>query len=143
MNANGWFYQLGNERLGPVSLAALQTLVRNGKVGRETRVWAEGLTEPVAAGTLSVLFPPDVDTSLKYLVPVGRSGYAIAAGYLGIMPFIPFAPFLAVLFAILGIRDLRRHPEKLGWGRIITGLVLGGLFSIVYLAVIVAALTSK
>jgi hypothetical protein len=32
---------------------------------------------------------------------------------------------LAVLFGILGVRDIRRHPDKYGMGRAIFGLVMG------------------
>ena len=144
MDASGWYYQVGNERRGPVALSELQAMARGGRLSRETRVWAEGLTEAVPAGTLSVLFPPGVDPSLKYLVPVGRSGYAIAAGYLGLFGiFIPFMCFLAVLFAALGVRDLKRHPDKLGWGRIITGFVCGIPMSLIWIGIVAMAVLKK
>jgi hypothetical protein len=83
------------------------------------------------------------DPSLKYLVPVGRSGYAIAAGYLGLFSLIiPFLCFATVTFSILGTLDLRKHPEKLGWGRIVTGYVLGGIMTLVHLIVLAGAMFS-
>ncbi len=83
------------------------------------------------------------DPSLKYLVPVGRSGYAIAAGYLGLFSLvIPFLCFATMIFSILGTLDLRKHPEKLGWGRIGTGYALGGTMTLVHLIVIASAIFS-
>ena len=56
------------------------------------------------------------NAAMRMLLPVGRSGWAIAAGYAGLFSvlFVP-AP-VALILAILAIRDLRRHREKHGWG---------------------------
>lgn len=72
---------------------------------------------------------PDIgqDAGIRMLLPVGRSGYAIIAGYLGLMsPLCVFAPF-ALLFGILAVRDIRRHPDRHGLGRAWFGIVMGGL----------------
>jgi amino acid transporter len=147
MQSSGWFYEVGNERLGPVSLEVLQVLVRSGKVGRQTRVWAEGLPEPVPAGSFAALFAapgPQADPALKYVLPVGRSGWAIAAGYLAIFGmFIPLFCFQALLCAAVGVSDIRKHPEKLGWGRIVFAFIVGGLWSIGHVIVIVAMAAAK
>jgi len=147
MQTSGWFYEVGNERLGPVSLEVLQVLVRSGKVGRQTRVWAEGLPEPVPAGSFAVLFSAaaaPVDPSLKYILPVGRSGWAIAAGYLAIFGMvIPLLCFLALVCAAVAVADLRKHPEKLGWGRIIFAFFAGGLWSVGHLILLVVLLAGK
>ena len=70
------------------------------------------------------------NAAMRMLLPVGRSGWAIAAGYAGLFSvlFVP-AP-IALILAILAIRDLRRHREKHGMGRAIFGLVMGGIFSL-------------
>ena len=69
----------------------------------------------------------EVNKSLSLIVPIGRSGYAIAAGYLGLLsPLLVFAPF-AILFGILALVDIRKHPEKLGKVRAWLGIILGGL----------------
>ena len=144
METSGWYYEVGNERRGPFALAELQAMVKGGRVTRQTRVWAEGLKEAVPAGTLAVLFggaPVPADPSLKYLLPVGRSGFAIAAGYLGLFGIaVPFLCIAAVIFSILGARDLKRNPEKLGWGRVITGFVLGIPMSLIWIGILVAGL---
>ena len=125
MDAGGWFYEVEGARRGPVSLAELKQLVADKTVTAATPVWAEGLAAPVKAGGLAVLFPPQPDGATSWLLPVGRSGFAIAAGYLGLLSFVPFVGVLALLFAGLAIRDLLTHKEKRGWGRVVTALVIG------------------
>ena len=64
----------------------------------------------------------------------------MAAGYLGIFGFF-FPPIgvAALVLGILGVRDLKNHPEKNGWGRAITGIVLGALMTLatLFLAVLI------
>jgi signal transduction histidine kinase len=64
---------------------------------------------------------------MRIIIPVGRSLWAILAGYLGLFSvLIVPAPF-AVLFGVLAIRDLRKHPAKHGMGRAVFGIVCGSL----------------
>ena len=72
------------------------------------------------------------------LLPVGRSGFAIAAGYLGLFAVIFFPAPLALLFGILAYRDIKRNPKKSGMGRAIFGIVMGALFSLGLLLIIVS-----
>jgi hypothetical protein len=72
-------------------------------------------------------FEPDAAT--RMLLPVGRSLWAIAAGYLGLFSLIPiFAP-LAVIVSIVAIIQVKRNPKLHGMGRAIFGLVMGCLMS--------------
>lgn len=72
--------------------------------------------------------------AMRMLLPVGRSGWAIAAGYLGLFSLVlVFAPF-AVLCSILAIVDLKKNPKKCGMGRAIFGLVMGVLGTIALVA---------
>jgi hypothetical protein len=73
------------------------------------------------------------DPAMRMLLPIGRSAWAIAAGYLGLFSFIVFPAPLALILGIIAIRDLRKHPEKRGMGRAIFGLVMGGLGTCVLL----------
>ena len=68
------------------------------------------------------------DRALRMVVPVGRSGWAIAAGYLGLVSWIiiPLAPF-AILCAELGRREIAKNPKKHGMGRVVTGFVGGAI----------------
>jgi len=128
----GWFYEIDGTRRGPVSLLELKQLVLQKAISPTTPVFAEGMPAPVPAGRLPMLFPPPPDGAMRWLLPVGRSGFAIAAGYLALCAFIPFAGALALVFAALAIRDLRRHPEKSGWGRVIFALVVGSVSTFFY-----------
>lgn len=59
------------------------------------------------------------------MLPVGRSGFAIAAGYLGLVSVLLLPAPLAIIFAILAIRAIHRDPHKHGMGRAIFGLIMG------------------
>ena len=73
------------------------------------------------------------DPSLKYLLPIGRSGWAIAAGYLGLVSvLLIFAPF-ALGTGIYALRDIREHPGRLGVGRAWFGIVMGTIFTALFL----------
>jgi len=62
---------------------------------------------------------------MRMLLPVGRSGLAIAAGYAGLLAvFGVFGP-VALLLGILAIIDIKRHPRKHGMGRAVFGVVMG------------------
>jgi hypothetical protein len=72
------------------------------------------------------------------LLPVGRSGLAIAAGYAGLFSLVIIPAPIALILSIVAIVDLKGHPEKHGWGRTIFGLIMG-LIGTVILAVCLAA----
>lgn len=64
---------------------------------------------------------------MRMVLPVGRSGLAIAAGYAGLFALLLFPAPIALILGIAAIIDIRRNPEKHGMGRAIFGLVTGGL----------------
>ena len=65
------------------------------------------------------------DPAMRWLLPVGRSGWAIAAGYLGLLSVLGcLAPF-SLIVSIIAIRDIRKHPHLHGMGRAVFGLVMG------------------
>jgi hypothetical protein len=75
---------------------------------------------------------------MRMVLPVGRSGLAIAAGYAGLFAILGiFAPGALVL-GILALRDLSKHPEKLGRGRAWFGVIAGGLFTALMVLMILA-----
>ncbi len=65
--------------------------------------------------------------AMRMLLPVGRSGFAIAASYAGLFALLVVPAPLALLLGILAVRDLRRNPKKYGMGRAIFGVVMGAL----------------
>lgn len=80
---------------------------------------------------------------MRMLIPIGRSGWAIAAGYLGLLsPLLVPAPF-AIAVSLVAIGDVRRsraEPKpRRGMGRAVFGLVMGVLGSIALGVLIITA----
>jgi hypothetical protein len=93
-------------------------------------------TACLQCGKPRVAMPPPLpassagtDPALRWLLPVGRSGFAIAAGYLALLSMVPVLGQLALAFGLLALRDIGRHPEKGGRGRAWFGVIAGGFFT--------------
>lgn len=67
------------------------------------------------------------NVAIRMILPVGRSGLAIAAGYLGLLSVLIIPAPFAVLTGILAIWQIRCDPKKHGMGRAIFGIVMGGI----------------
>jgi Domain of unknown function (DUF4190) len=67
------------------------------------------------------------DPAIRLLLPVGRSGWAIAAGYLGLVSVLCIPAPFALVAGILAIREMRRDPKKHGMGRAVFGIIMGAL----------------
>lgn len=149
-----WFWDVQGQKQGPVWLDALQHMARSGAITPDSLVWTTGMPEWMPAGRLPVLFTaagkpvPKLDGNQEFgglFLPSGpQSGFAIAAGYCGLIGvlFALTAP-LGVIFGILALRDLKQHPEKRGRGRAWTGIIAGGLVTLFWLVIIVAALAVR
>ena len=98
--------------------------------------WDPAQETPVA--TLVPTYDVGQDAGMRLLLPVGRSIWAIAAGYAGLFAFIFFPAPLAIILGIVAIRDIKKHPEKHGMGRAIFGLVAGIVGTIGLVGMIVA-----
>ncbi|MEN6371572.1 MAG: DUF4190 domain-containing protein [Armatimonadota bacterium] len=97
---------------------------------------------PLASQPVNVN-PAQYDSDLKYILPVGRSALAVAAGYAGLFSaLLVFGP-IAILLGILALKDIKKNPEKMGKGRAIFGIVMGILGTIGLVAVIVIQMTSS
>lgn len=83
---------------------------------------------------------PASDGGLHWLVPVGRTGLSIAAGYAGIVGLLCFytAP-VALVLGLLALRELR-DPALRGRGRAWFATVVGALGSVLLLVFVVADL---
>jgi len=81
----------------------------------------------------------DDNAALRWLIPVGRSGWAIAAGYAGLLAVFPIVGQLAIVFGILAIRDIKKHPGRHGLGRAWFGIVAGALATLVWLVLLVVS----
>lgn len=69
---------------------------------------------------------------MRMALPVGRSVWAIVAGYLGLFALLVYPAPLALLVSIVAVLDIRKStrgdgPVKYGMGRAVFGLVVGGL----------------
>ncbi len=78
------------------------------------------------------------DAAMRWVLPVGRSPWAIAAGYLGLFALLVIPAPFALATGILAIRDIRAHPSKHGMGRAIFGIVMGTVFSVLLAALLFA-----
>lgn len=97
---------------------------------------------PTEPGPLVTPHVPSLGDSagIRLLLPVGRSGWAIAAGYAGLFSLVlVFAP-VALILGMVAVVDIRRHPHKHGMGRAIFGIVMGVIFSVVLGLMIISAL---
>jgi hypothetical protein len=83
------------------------------------------------------------DPGMRLLLPVGRSGWAIAAGYLGLISVLVIPAPLALITGILAIREMHLDPKKHGMGRAIFGIIMGALGTIVLLLVLVMLVVEK
>ncbi|WP_197170776.1 DUF4190 domain-containing protein [Novipirellula aureliae] len=83
------------------------------------------------------------DPAMRLILPVGRSIYAIIAGYLGLFSLIVLPAPFAILFGILGLRDIKKNPHLGGKGRAIFGLVMGAIFTLLpMISIAIAVATS-
>jgi hypothetical protein len=96
--------------------------------------WTNHVSAPAAApstgwGTIAPHAAEEPDPLLRWVLPVGRSGWAIAAGYLGLLSVLVFPAPFALLFGILAVRDIKAH-SKHGMGRAVFGIVMGGVVTL-------------
>jgi hypothetical protein len=78
----------------------------------------------------------DEDRLNRILFPVGRSAWAIASGYLGLLSLLVIPAPFAVLTGIAGIVDIKKHPERHGMGRCVFGIVMGTLVTAALLLIL-------
>lgn len=90
-----------------------------------------GVPNPYQPSPYAPVQPTSIEPGLKYVVPIGASVWAVLSGYCGLLSLVLcFLGPPAILFGILGIRDIRRNPQRHGMFRCIIGIVLGALGSL-------------
>ena len=77
------------------------------------------------------------DAAMRLLLPVGRSGWAIAAGYLGLFSILVLLAPFALMTGIVAVSRIRRDPHLHGMGRAIFGIVMGTLGTLLLLLVLI------
>lgn len=86
------------------------------------------------------------DPAMRLLLPVGRSVWAVLAGYAGLFAVLIFPAPIALLLGVLALRDIKRHPEKFGRGRAVFALIMGMLGTLVlvfFLAMMVSEMNRR
>jgi len=81
------------------------------------------------------------DPAVRMLLPVGRSGWAIASGYLGLISVLLVPAPFALLTGILAVREMIRNPKKHGMGRAVFGMIMGSLGTLALLFILFVSLT--
>lgn len=77
--------------------------------------------------------PTEPNAFLALVVPVGRSGWAIFAGYLGLVSIMILPAPFAIWCGVLAIKDIRKNPHKLGLVRAWFGIIAGSTCLLVLL----------
>ena len=80
------------------------------------------------------------DAAMRMLMPVGRTGLSIAAGYAGLAALLILPAPVALVLGIAAVRELKRDSEKRGMGRAVFGLVLGGLGTLLLVLMLILIL---
>ncbi len=79
--------------------------------------------------------------SLTGILPTHTSGWAVAAGYLGLFSVLGFAAPFALVCGIIALRKLKQNPGLRGHVRAWIGIILGALGCVVLVGIIVALVT--
>ena len=137
--------QRAAQRFGPFGPAEVLTHHRDRRLLATDLAWSEGMPawEPLGAvmARLGSPLPATDETGdlSKWIAPVGRSAWAVAAGYFGLLSVLfVFAP-AALLCGIMGLRSLRANPGLGGKGRAWFGVAMGAVFSPLLLFGLIAA----
>jgi len=150
----------GQQPQGPITFTGLRNLAAAGHLLAGDQVWREGMAQWASAGTISGLtltpsppqpnFPPyaqysggplradmGADPGMRWILPVGRSGWAIAAGYLGLFSVLGVVAPIAIIVSMVAISDIKSNPHKHGMGRAVFGLIMGILGTLLLLVFII------
>ena len=83
------------------------------------------------------------DMGTRMLLPVGRSGWAIVAGYLALVSVLCLPAPFALIAGILAIREIRLDSTKHGMGRAIFGIVMGTIGTAMLLLMLIAIVAEQ
>ena len=143
-----WHVLVDRAPVGPLSESELTGWAHSGRLRPHDLVWSPGMpgwtpawqAQPfgaVFAGAATAA-PAKMgdDPMLRWLLPVGRSGWAIAAGYLALFSVLLFPAPFALATGIVAIVVIRRNPSRHGMGRAVFGIVMGALGTIALCALV-------
>jgi len=147
-----WHVVIRGYQSGPHPEAHLVAWARSGQLLPNDLVWSPGMpgwlpagrTQPFAGAFAGVpTYAPAPrrmgdDPMMRAILPVGRSGWAIAAGYLGLFAVLVLPAPFALAVGIRAVVDIKHSPDKHGMGRAVFGIVMGAVFSALLVVLIVA-----
>ena len=67
------------------------------------------------------------DATLRMLIPVGRSMWAVAAGYFGLFSVLILPAPIALILGVVAVVDIKKNPKRHGMGRAVFGIIMGAL----------------
>jgi hypothetical protein len=163
-----WYYLKSGQQVGPVSWEDLFRAAQARQFGPPDMVWGPGLATWQPASTIPGLFAPPAapapsvapaptpqpaaraprptpgnDPVMRMIAPVGRSPWAIAAGYLGLFSLLLLPAPFAVATGLLALHDIRNDPDKHGKGRAIFGIVLGAIGTLALVALTIGLILER
>lgn len=149
-----WHVAASGTASGPLSDEEIFQRARDGRLHAHDLVWHAGMDrwrlasqvpELRAAAPAIAVATQEIgqDRMMRALLPVGRSGWAIAAGYLGLFSLVLVPAPFAVVAGLLAIRAIRRDPKKHGLGRAVFGIVMGAIGTLLLALLVWADSTSR
>lgn len=144
--AASWYYSVGSEEHGPVSMIDLRSLRMSGRLHGTDLVWREGMADwqPVSATPELQMEGQSGGSNRAETSGDGvyrTSGFAVTSmvmGILGILTPLLIFNLLAVVFGGIAMKTISKSTVKLGGrGLAVTGIVLGSVGLAVWAMVIV------
>jgi hypothetical protein len=146
---------IDKKEYGPVEPGLLRQWIAQGRVNAQSLARAEGETEWKPLQTLpefaALVRPPPVQQpegpgeAVATIIPY-RNVPALAAYYLGVFSLIPFIGLFlgaaAFILGIMGLRRARAYPEAKGRVHAWIGIIVGGFFALLYLALCILIIVS-
>ena len=121
----GWYYVKDGAQHGPLSWEQLVMTTQAGTVGPQDLVWNASMQGWMPASSVPGLgpaTPPTAysppsntyadDPAMRMILPIGRSGWAIAAGYLGLVSVLLLPAPFALATGIYAISEIRRDRSE-------------------------------
>ena len=106
---------------------------------RSPQVWRNiGASPPAFTGLPAVSAMSDSMNGVSSLRAAAAPSLSANKCFIGLLSFIPIVCYAGLIVSIIAAVHKKRHPEKLGWGRIITGFVVSVPMSILYTLVFLA-----
>ncbi len=145
-----FYISRNGQQFGPYTAPQAQGGVASGHLFPQDLACPAGGTAWQPLFTLLPLPPagsandPGQNAGMRMILPVGRSGWAIAAGYLGLFGLIIVPAPLALIASLIAIADIRKHRNdpnpKHGMGRAVFGLIVGVLGTALLLFIVLGNL---